>query len=86
MIDVNPIVAKNNTIVTLHLDDEEHSSERLAPYGELHGDLELPSGCPHTVKHQVGLHELFMLPCKLLEDGVWHQVDSSATVNEHPRD
>jgi hypothetical protein len=26
-IDVNPIAAKNNTIVTLHLDDEECDSE-----------------------------------------------------------
>jgi hypothetical protein len=27
MIGVNPITAKNNTIVTLHLDDEECDSE-----------------------------------------------------------
>jgi hypothetical protein len=33
MIGVNPIVAKYNTIVTLHLDNEEPSSERLASYG-----------------------------------------------------
>jgi hypothetical protein len=38
MIDVNPITIKNNTIVTLHLDDEERSSDQLAPYSELHGD------------------------------------------------
>jgi hypothetical protein len=38
MIGVNSITAMNNTIVTLHLDDEERGSERLAPYGELHGD------------------------------------------------
>jgi hypothetical protein len=38
MIDINPIMAKNNTIVTTHLDDEEHGSEQLAPYDELHGD------------------------------------------------
>jgi hypothetical protein len=38
MIGVNPIAAKNNAIVSLHLDDKEHGSERLAPYGELHGD------------------------------------------------
>jgi hypothetical protein len=38
MIGVNPIVAKNDTIVTLHLDNEERDSERLAPYGELYGD------------------------------------------------
>jgi hypothetical protein len=37
-IDVNPIVIKNNTIVSLHIDDEECSSEQLAPYGQLHGD------------------------------------------------
>jgi hypothetical protein len=35
---MNPIAAKNNIVVTLHLDDEERGSERLAPYGELHGD------------------------------------------------
>jgi hypothetical protein len=38
MIDVNLIVANNNTIVTLHLNDEERDSERLAFYSELHGD------------------------------------------------
>jgi hypothetical protein len=38
MIGMNSITAKNNTIVTLHLDDEEHGSEQLAPYGELNGD------------------------------------------------
>jgi hypothetical protein len=38
MIGVNPIVTQNNTIVTLHLDDEEYSNEQLAPYDELHGD------------------------------------------------
>jgi hypothetical protein len=38
MIDMNSIVAKNNTIVTLHLDDEECGSSRLGPDGEQHGD------------------------------------------------
>jgi hypothetical protein len=38
MIDMNPIAVKNNTIVTLHLNDKEYSGERLAPYGELHRD------------------------------------------------
>jgi hypothetical protein len=33
MICMNSIVAKNNTIVTLYLDDEECGSKRLAPYG-----------------------------------------------------
>jgi hypothetical protein len=38
---MNSIAAKNNTIIALHFDDEEHGSERLAPYDELHGcDLE----------------------------------------------
>jgi hypothetical protein len=37
-IGVNPITTKNNTIVILHLDDEERSSEQLAPYSKLHGD------------------------------------------------
>jgi hypothetical protein len=37
IIGVNPIVTKNNTIVTMHIDDEECGSKRLAPYGELHG-------------------------------------------------
>jgi hypothetical protein len=34
MIGVNPITAKNDAIVTLHLDDEECGSERLAPHGD----------------------------------------------------
>jgi hypothetical protein len=38
MIGVNPIATKNNTIVTLHLDDEECGSKRLASNSELHGD------------------------------------------------
>jgi hypothetical protein len=38
VVGMNPIVTKNNAIVTLRIDDEERSSERLAPYGELHGD------------------------------------------------
>jgi hypothetical protein len=37
-IDVNSIMAKNDTIVTLHLNNEERGSERLTPHGELHGD------------------------------------------------
>jgi hypothetical protein len=85
---MNPIVAKNNIVVTLHLDDEERCSGRLPPYGELHGD---DTPCfhrvaPHAVKHQVGLHELIILPSKLPKDGVRHQVDDSATVDEHPGD
>jgi hypothetical protein len=85
---MNSIVAKNNTIVTLHLDDEERGSERLAPYGEIHGDdtSGLHRVAPHPVKHQVGLHELIVLPSKFLEDGVQHQVDGSAAVDEHPGD
>jgi hypothetical protein len=83
MIGVNPIVTKNNTIVTLHLDDEERGSERLPPYGELHGDD--ASGfhrvAPHAVQHQVGLHELIVLPSKLHEYRVRYQVDDSATVD-----
>jgi hypothetical protein len=89
-IGVNPIMAKNNAIVTLHLDDEERGSERLAPYNELHGDdissLHRVAPPPHAVKCRVGLHELIILPSKLLEDGVRHQVDGSTTVNEHPGD
>jgi hypothetical protein len=38
-IGMNPIMTQNNTIITLHLDNEENGSERLAPYGELHGDV-----------------------------------------------
>jgi hypothetical protein len=45
-----------------------------------------PSGCPHAVKRKVGLHELIILPSKLLEDGVRHQVDGNAAVDEHPGD
>jgi hypothetical protein len=45
--------------------------------------IELP---PHVVKGQVVLHELIILPSKLLEDRVRHQVDGSAVVDEHHRD
>jgi hypothetical protein len=38
MIGVNPIMTRNNTIISLHHDDEEHISEGLAPHDELHGD------------------------------------------------
>jgi hypothetical protein len=81
-------MARNNTIVTLHLDDKEHGSERLGPYGELNGDdaSSLHRVAPHVVKHQVGLHKLIILPSKLLQDGVWHQVDGSAAIDEHPGD
>jgi hypothetical protein len=72
MIDMNPITAKDNTIVTLHLDDEECSSKRFAPYGELHRDdaSSLHRVALHAIKRQVGLHEVVALPSKLLEDGV----------------
>jgi hypothetical protein len=88
MIDVNPITAKNNTIVTLHLDDEECGCERLAPNGELHGDdaSSLHQVAAHAVKRRVGFHKLIVLPSKILRDGVWHQVDGSAAINEPPRD
>jgi hypothetical protein len=88
MIGMNPIVAKNNTIVTLHLNDEECGNERLAPYGELHG-YDTPGFhqvASHAVKCQVGVHELVVFPSKLIEDGVWHRVDGSAAITEHPRD
>jgi hypothetical protein len=50
MIGVNPIMVKNDVIVTLHLDDEECGSEQLAPYSKLHGDdtlasIRLPPHC-----------------------------------------
>jgi hypothetical protein len=68
----NPIVAKNITIVTLHLDNEERGSERFAPHGELHGDgtSGLHRVAPHAIRHQVGIHELIILPSKLLEHNV----------------
>jgi hypothetical protein len=59
-VGMNPIVAKNNTVVTLHLDDEERDSERLAPYGEFHGN-DTPSlhrVAPYAVKRKVSIHEL----------------------------
>jgi hypothetical protein len=37
-IGMNPITTKNNTIVILHLDDEECGSKKLASNGELHRD------------------------------------------------
>jgi hypothetical protein len=72
MIGVNPIVTQNNSVVTLHLDDEERDSERLSPYGELHQD---DTSClhwvaPHAVQCQVGLHELIIFSSKLLEHGI----------------
>jgi hypothetical protein len=88
MIDVNPIAAKNNTIVTLHLNDKECGSKRFTPNGELHGDdsSSLHRVAPHAIKRQVGLHKLIVLLSELLEDGVWHQVDGSAAVGKHPGD
>jgi hypothetical protein len=38
MIGMNSITTKNNTIITLHLNNEERGSERLAPYSELYGN------------------------------------------------
>jgi hypothetical protein len=88
MIGMNLITTKNNTIVTLHLDNKECGSKTLAPYGELHRDdaSSLHRVAPHAIKCQVGLHELIVLLSKLLEDGVRHQVDGSAVINEHPGD
>jgi hypothetical protein len=88
VVGVNPIATKNNTVVTLHLDDEERGSERLASYGELHGD-DTPGFhrvAPHAIKHKVSHHELIILPSKLLEDGVRHQIDGSTAIDEHPGD
>jgi hypothetical protein len=72
MIGMNPIAVKNNTIVTLHLNDEECGSNKFAPYGELQRDdaSSLHRVAPHIVKRLVGLHELIVLLSKLLEDGV----------------
>jgi hypothetical protein len=88
LIGVNPIVTKNNTIVTLHLDDEEHGSERFVPHDKLHRDdaSSLHWVDPHAIQHQVGLHELVVLPSKLVEHGVWHQIDDGTTIDEHPGD
>jgi hypothetical protein len=45
-IGVNPSTAKNNIIFTLHLEDEECGSERLAPHGKFQGD---DASCLHWV-------------------------------------
>jgi hypothetical protein len=54
VVGTNSIAAKNNTIATLHLDDKECCSERLAPYSELHGDntpgLHLDAPTPLSVR------------------------------------
>jgi hypothetical protein len=39
---------------------------------------------PHAIKRQSSLHELVILPSKLLEDRVRHQVDGNVIVDEHP--
>jgi hypothetical protein len=83
---MNPIMAKNNTIVSLHLDDEECGSDDLLPTVSSmemtpRATIRLPP--PHAVKCQIGLHELIVLPSKLLEGGVWHQVEGNATIDEH---
>jgi hypothetical protein len=75
MIGMNLIAVKNNTIFTLYLDSEECGSERLASYGELHGDdisslHRVAAPAPHVVKHQVGLYEPVFLPSKLLGHGI----------------
>jgi hypothetical protein len=87
-VGMNPIVAKNNTVVTLHLNDKECGSERLAPYSELHGNntLSLHRVAPHANKCQVSLHEIIIHPSELLEDSEQHQADSSTVIDEHPRD
>jgi hypothetical protein len=56
--------------------------------GELHGDdtPDLHRDASHIIKRQVGLHELIILPSKLLGDGVRHQVDDSTAIDEHPGD
>jgi hypothetical protein len=51
-VDMNPIAAKNNTVITLHLDDEERGGERLAPYSELNAD------------DPPGLHRVAPPPCR----------------------
>jgi hypothetical protein len=85
---MNLITTKNNTVVTLHLDDKERGRKQLAPYNELHGDntLGLHLVGPHAVKRKVGLHKLVVLPSKLLEDIIQDQIDDSAAIDEHPRD
>jgi hypothetical protein len=54
MIGVNAIMTKNNTIVTLHLDDEECGSKRFAPNGELHGD-------DTSILHRVAPHAVSVM-------------------------
>jgi hypothetical protein len=46
-VDMNPIPPQDNAIITLHLSDEEHGSQSLAPHTRLHGSNEsvsTPSG------------------------------------------
>jgi hypothetical protein len=65
MIGVNPITTRNNTIISLHHDDEEHISEGLAPHDELHGDdassLHRVAPTPFSVK-LVFMSSLSFLP------------------------
>jgi hypothetical protein len=82
---MNPIAAKNNVMVTFHLDDEECGSERLGSYGKFQWD-DTPGFhwvAPHAVKPQVGLHELIVVPSKLLEYGLRYHIDDSAAIDKH---
>jgi hypothetical protein len=82
-IDMNPIVTKNNTTVTLHLNDEKYDSERLAPYGELQ------LHCTSILKTEYGI-KLMTAPSSMsiLEIGLpsmWPKHTTASCAGSTPR-
>jgi hypothetical protein len=89
MVGMNPIMPKDDAIVTLHLDNEERSSQSLAPHSQLHGINSFGSNGITTtdiIDRHVGLDQLLVELAHLLEKRIWHQVDYSFSIDEHPRD
>jgi hypothetical protein len=88
-VGMNPIPPQDDTIATLHLDDEECGCQSLAPHGQLHGSNSLGSNgitTTNVIDHHVGLDHLLVGLAHLLEKRIRHQVDYSSSIDEHPRD
>jgi hypothetical protein len=88
-VGMNPILPQYSAIVTMHLGDEEHGSQSLAPHGQLHGSNSLSSNGITTtdvIDLRVGLGQLFIGLAHLLEEEIQHQVDYSSSIDKHMRD